>query len=244
MLGLTISRFDELQFAVSNGDVVAVGRLLTSYNVNMADNERRMTLLMWAVCFQQHEVAEMLIRLGASLYPRDMFSYNVIHHAAWQGDVRMMKILLCSMSTSSSSEDETSESTSSRTDTFRFRPGVRSLVDLPHPYNGRTPLMFAALKGNVEMVNFLITQAGAAIGAKDLEGNSVMDIAARIGQKAVVTLLLSKCNDDEDMCFNKARRSAEDNCENASTLQQLNEFNDLKTTLCQDWLPQSLVSLS
>nr|CCD12345.1 unnamed protein product [Trypanosoma congolense IL3000] len=232
---------EEVSVYVTNDDVTQLQRVLTSKNINMTVNDRRATLLMWAVGLRKYNVVEFLLSRGASLYPRDIFYYNVFHHAAWHADARIMKLLLYSAGVLSN-DDWQHVMSISRADRPSFRPGARALLDLPHPRNGRTPLMFAALKGNVELVDFLITEAGADVSLKDYSGNSVMDIAAQAGHKEVVMLLLARCSDDHGVHFDKTRRNAEENCYNAATLQQLNTYNEIKTLLCQEWLSQSTVS--
>ncbi|KAH9599564.1 Ankyrin repeat-containing domain [Trypanosoma melophagium] len=238
------SRTEELHNAMVNDDLPLFEELLTPENVNFVDAERRMTLLMLAVSLRRHSFAELLLDHGASLYPQDMFHFNVVHYAAWCADVKMMEILLFpSPNITGKGMESMSLGNYSRTG-LRFRPGTRTLVDLPHSYSGRTPLMLASMRGDASMVDFLVTKAGADICLKDSEGNTAMDLAANCGHKAVVTFFLSKCNDKTDLMFDSARRRAEDNCERAMTTKQLEELRELNAILCRDWLPQSFVGFS
>ncbi|ORC85679.1 putative ankyrin repeat protein [Trypanosoma theileri] len=238
------TRLEELHNALVNDDLPFFEELLTPQNVNFVDSERRMTLLMWAVRLCKHSIAELLLLHGASLYPQDMFYFNVLHYAAWCADVKMMEILLFS-SPNYTDIGMTSVSLGHSSITgLRFRPGVKTLVDLPHSYSGRTPLMFASMRGDVSMVEFLVTKAGADICLKDSNGNTAMDLAANCGHKSVVTFFLSKCDDKTDLMFDSARRRAEENCEKAMTIKQLAELRELNALLCRDWLPQSFVGYS
>ncbi|KEG13656.1 putative ankyrin repeat protein [Trypanosoma grayi] len=238
------SVLEGLHSAVVNGDIALLEKLLTPQNVNYVDTDRRMTLLMWAVCLQKHNIAELLLNRGASLYPRDMFYFNVLHYAAWCADAKMMEILLFHSVGYVGVRAETGKLAPSRTAGPSFRPGVKALVDLPHSYSGRTPLMFAAMRGDTSMADFLFSKAGADIRLKDSDGNTAMDLAAYFGHKAVITLFLSKADDETDQLLEVTRRGAEDNCEKAQTVRQLEIRKDLNILLCRDWLPQSLVALS
>ncbi|KAH8605397.1 putative Ankyrin repeats (many copies) [Trypanosoma vivax] len=235
------TRFEEVQNAIVDGDILLLSRRVTPQNVNMVDKERRMTLLMWAVSLRQHEAAKFLLDQGASLSPCDMFSFNAIHHAAWHADERMMKILLCS--NLCHIQNDESEMAECHIGPICFRPGARPLVDLPHSYSGRTPLMFAALRGDIELVDFLLSKVGSDYLLKDFHGDTALDLAARYGHKSVVTYLLSKCSDVANVVYNKTRRDAELSCERASTLQELGNHRELNVILCREWFPQSLVKL-
>ncbi|KAF8292022.1 hypothetical protein TcYC6_0117460 [Trypanosoma cruzi] len=238
------SRVEEILLAMENGNVEFLSKNLTPQNVNYVDTERRMSLLMWAVALRKHSIAEMLLNLGASMYPRDMFQFNVFHYAAWCSDVKMLEILYYSTSCSGGTSTDLNCLGLARLKNRQFRLGSRSLVDLPHPYTGRTPLMLAAVRGDVEMVEFLIKKAGCSLSVRDFRGSTAMDLAACCGHKAVVILFLSNGDDNADFVFESTRRQAEANCENAMTLQQLEVQKDLNLILCREWLPQSLVAIS
>ncbi|KAF8281348.1 putative ankyrin repeat protein [Trypanosoma cruzi] len=238
------SRVEEILLAVENGNVEFLSKKLTPQNVNYVDTERRMSLLMWAVALRKHSIAEMLLNLGASMYPRDMFQFNVFHYAAWSSDVKMLEILYYSTSCCVVTSADLNCLGLAHLKNRQFRPGSRSLVDLPHPYTGRTPLMLAAVRGDVEMVEFLIKKAGCSLSVRDFGGSTAMDLAACCGHKAVVILFLSNGDDSADFVFESTRRQAETNCENAMTLQQLEVKKDLNFLLCRGWLPQSLVAIS
>ncbi|RNF10162.1 putative ankyrin repeat protein [Trypanosoma rangeli] len=238
------SRIELLLLAVEKDDVECLTRNLTKQNVNFVDTERRMTLLIWAVAFRRHSIVELLLGLGASMYPCDIFQFNVFHHAAWCSDVKMLEILLYLPSSSGSAYACSSGSGVLRSTSRQFRPGSRALVDLPHPYTGRTPLMLAAIRGDASTVDFLIREAGSSLTLTDFRGNTAMDLAARCGHKAVVNIFLSRGDDNADLVFEGTRRQAEANCEEATTVRQLEVQKDLSILLCSEWLPQSFVALS
>ncbi|ESL09668.1 hypothetical protein TRSC58_02608 [Trypanosoma rangeli SC58] len=237
------SRIELLLLAVEKDDVEFLTRILTPQNVNFVDTERRMTLLMWAVALRRHSIVELLLGLGASMYPRDMFQFNVFHHAAWCSDVKMLEILLYLPSSSGGAYARSGGSGFLRPTSRQFRPGSRALVDLPHSYTGRTPLMLAAIRGDASTVDFLIRKAGSSLSLTDFRGNTAMDLAARYGHKTVVTIFLSRGDDDADLFFERTRRQAEANCEEATTIQQLEVQKDLNV-LYVGSASQSFVALS
>merc|ERR1712008_671152 len=56
---------------------------------------------------------------------------------------------------------------------------------------GKTPLIFAATYGKLDIVKTLITK-GADVNAKDLAGNSALMMASKNGHETVTEFLLSK----------------------------------------------------
>ncbi|RNF26215.1 putative ankyrin repeat protein [Trypanosoma conorhini] len=238
------SRIELLLLAVENDNVELLTGILTPQNVNYVDTERRMTLLMWAVALRKHSIVELLLGRGASMYPRDMFQFNVFHHAAWCSDVKMLEILLFLPSRTGGTCVNSNSLGFSCSSSRQFRPGSRALVDLPHSYTGRTPLMLAAIRGDANMVDFLIRKVGSILSLTDFRGNTAMDLAARCGHKTVVTLLLCRGDDNADLVFERTRCQAEANCEEALTMRQLEVQKDLNMLLCSEWLPQSFVALS
>ena len=57
--------------------------------------------------------------------------------------------------------------------------------------SGRTPLHLAALKGNITIVEYLLTK-GAEINVKDNRGYTPLHWAVQYGRKDVVALLQTK----------------------------------------------------
>ena len=83
-------------------------------------------------------------------------------------------------------------------------PVVRALVAHGAEINpaGPSPLMWAASRGNIRVVEFLLSDGGSKIDATDATGQTALMWAARNGHEAVVQLLLNSGADP-------ARRSSE-----------------------------------
>ena len=63
-------------------------------------------------------------------------------------------------------------------------------INKKHRENGKTPLIYSAANGYVDLVRFLITKPGILINAKDKEGRTALIHSVSFARKDVLALLI------------------------------------------------------
>ncbi|KAK0550312.1 hypothetical protein OC846_003022 [Tilletia horrida] len=66
-----------------------------------------------------------------------------------------------------------------------------ALANEPHPTTGLVPLHYAAKEGRIDIVRWLVTEAGAIVDLEDREGETALHKAALTGRLPVCTFLLA-----------------------------------------------------
>lgn len=198
----------KLLAAVSTGDIAEVKARICDGNVNYCDPEEG-SLLAWAVTLNHFDVAELLLRHGALVHVADRNGFSPIHRAAWKSAPQICQLLL----------DNGAD------------------VNTVHPKSRRTPLILAAIRGDVEIVRLLI-HCGASVDTQDGAGMSAIDHAARQGRRDVVAFLMNAGAD-----CNNAREHADAGSDAATTLPQREAFEAITKMLCEVWAKQSIVTV-
>ena len=190
------------------GNCEEAAKHLNPANVNFVDPKEGLSLLNWAVTLGLEPMAHLLLQRGANLCLADRNGFLPIHRAAWLQEPSMVKMLLNFGADANA---------------------VNRRVD-------RTPLCIAAIRGHVEICR-LLCRCGVEVDFRDRTGKSAIDLAAEIGNSAVVTFLLTAGADGY-----QARACADAGSAKARTVKERDGFNEIRALLCQPWKPQSLVS--
>ena len=162
-----------LHFAARKGQVHHIHRLLDQCGeqVNSIGNDwsgQRETPLMLAARFNDEEVVEYLLKIGASLEMKDVKQRTPFHHAAEGGKVRNM-LRLIETGADIFQKDIKGQSAfhlaaaSGHTEAMRLllEHGAHvNEVTLPFGDIGFTPFMLAAKKGHLETIQFLVKNGG------------------------------------------------------------------------------------
>jgi ankyrin repeat domain-containing protein 50 len=159
-----------LVYAVWNGDIIAIKRLLKAgASIDLGD-EIGGTPLSYAVCNGRDDVLKLLLKKGTEVSSGDDISMALLLSAAEKGHEVVVKLLL---------------------ETDKANPDVKG-------GEGRTPLSWAAEKGHVAVVKLLLETEKANPDLTDVNGRTPLLWAAEKGHEAVVQLLLEadKVNPD------------------------------------------------
>lgn len=124
-------------------------------------------------------IASLLLHLGASTSVRDAHARTCAHVVAQVNDVSMAK-LIKEFGANFDSRDEA----------------------------GRTPLMTAVWSSNYEIAHFMLEAVGVPPNAVDFQGATALNIAAQIGHRDLVVLLL-KFGSEPSLCDNLGRNAAD-----------------------------------
>lgn len=150
----------EMQEAALEGNgAIVAGLLKEGVNPNSADPEGR-TSLMYAAFNGHLKIVEDLLENGAEVVPRDAEGRTALLYASTGPFSETVKLLL----------------------EHNADPNIHDAVE------SFTPLMHAAAEGQVEVVRILL-KYGADASARDVDGDTAADFAARNGHTAVVDLL-------------------------------------------------------
>ncbi|GET89188.1 hypothetical protein, conserved [Leishmania tarentolae] len=228
--------FADLTQAVIQGDLSALMENVTPSNVNYTDPHYRLSLVMWAVTLGRLPTTELLLSRGASLAQVDRQGFTILHRAVWSANVSIihMVLFITPMSAVASSTGLRASATGAHTFTnssqptslLTWRPGAQRLVNAVHPATGRTPLMLAALSGQVEVVRYLLVTCAADPYLRDSYGLTAVDLAALCGYLHMVQLLLNLtvapngASESAADVFPTTQRSAEDYIEIAKSIPQ------------------------
>mmetsp|Transcript_41601 Transcript_41601/g.66860 ORF Transcript_41601/g.66860 Transcript_41601/m.66860 type:complete len:1044 (+) Transcript_41601:193-3324(+) len=115
------------------------------------------------------DLIQLLLLHGASTQNQDKKQQTALHFAARKGCHGAVKMLL---------------GKSKKTD--QLGPNINAIDS-----QGMTPLMYAALRGHVQIVNTLCS-AAANVNLRDYGGSSALHYAARSGKKLMVDVILAK----------------------------------------------------
>lgn len=200
----------ELFAAVCTGDVDVVRRSLTRSLANYCDPHNGLSLLSWAVSLDRLSIAKLLLERGALLTIRDRNGFIAIHRAVWDASVDMVQLLI--------------------------EHGAD--VNAPGAIHTRTPLIFAALRGDAAKASMLL-RAGADVEARDTEGMSAVDHATYLGFADVVELLI-----DAGADCHAARYYCEEGVKLVETVPQKQNFDRIIALMCKPWAPQSVVTVT
>lgn len=92
-----LSDSEALEFtgAVNDGDLKTVKRYVETMNVDLEEGYFAWTPLLMAAAKDQMEVLKYLVSKGANInYTHPVTRFNALHHAAFNGDKKMVKYLL------------------------------------------------------------------------------------------------------------------------------------------------------
>lgn len=163
-----------LMYAVISGHFHAVETLLGSPNVKSqieAQDNQGMTALGWAVSNGHAKVVEALLNNGAKVNNenKDKNILPTLIVAAGKGKVEVVKMLL--------------------------ENGALANVT---NHIGMTPLVFAAVDGNISLVKFLFNYAPSVLQVKTTTQDTALTAAAKFGHDEVVAFLINKETDAEE----------------------------------------------
>ncbi|MBL6685820.1 MAG: ankyrin repeat domain-containing protein [Methylophilaceae bacterium] len=92
---LTDSEALEFTGAVNDGDLKTVKRYVETMNVDLEEGYFAWTPLLMAAAKDQMEVLVYLVNKGANInYTHPVTRFNALHHAAFNGDKKMVKYLI------------------------------------------------------------------------------------------------------------------------------------------------------
>ncbi|UZJ52410.1 hypothetical protein CBS101457_001730 [Exobasidium rhododendri] len=97
--------------------------------------------------------------------------------------------LLCSQGPLNSVQNFFSETTSLGPAGYNL--STFSLANIPNPANGLVPIHYAAREGRVEILKWLVEEAGALVEMEDREGETALHKASLAGKLPALTYLLS-----------------------------------------------------
>lgn len=154
------AELQELAQAVSAGDTEAIARLVPGAPVQLTGDDN-VTLLEWAIWHRQPDALDALLRAGLDPALPGMDGESVAHLAASVDDPRYLQILIAH----------------------------GAPVDLIGGRAARTPLFRAILSRRQQQANLLLAN-GADIHRSDAMGNTVLHVAAEVGDAARALELL------------------------------------------------------
>jgi ankyrin repeat protein len=156
-----------LQYAATGGHVDAARVLLDAKaNVNATDIDGR-TPLMWAATSGQAQVAKLLLEHGADANQTNEAGMSPIHLAANKGHAQVLKVLLQAGADVNSPHPGNQATPLQDAAMGGYVEAARVLIDAKANLNatdstGRTPLMWAATKGQASIVKLLLERGAAA----------------------------------------------------------------------------------
>ncbi len=148
-------------------------------------------------------VAKLLIAAGADVNAFESgtrYNFNVLHFSAEKGHTEIVKLLIVNGADIEAKVESILDTPLSRAVRKERKATVEALISMGANVNttnaiGSTPLHFAAISGNLDIVRLLL-ENGAEVNAKtnggDLPGVTPIHAAAFEGQTRIVELLLVK----------------------------------------------------
>ncbi|XP_075398777.1 ankyrin repeat and death domain-containing protein 1B [Tenrec ecaudatus] len=165
-------------------------------NINAANNMNR-TALHFAVGRNNFSAVNFLLNHKARVDVTDKHGLTVAHLAAWSGSLEIMRLLVkAGVDQRAKNQDGmnalhfAAQSNSVRIVEYLVQD--LHLRDLDQPdEKGRKPFLLAAEKGQVEMIETLIS-LHLHTSEKDKEGNTALHLAAKYGHSPAIQLLLTQ----------------------------------------------------
>uniref|UniRef100_A0A6C0JX86 Uncharacterized protein n=1 Tax=viral metagenome TaxID=1070528 RepID=A0A6C0JX86_9ZZZZ len=192
-----------LMYAAINGHREIVKSLLKpGANINAIDNLRR-TPLMHAAMNGNLDIVQLLLDEGANINARDIEKKDALMHAIENGNPEVKDVVYRDHTNRNLNMLQLLRDTKGKEKSELIRAikikyiGIVQLLlnkvaDInAKDRNGRTPLMHAAMNGNLEIVKLLLDE-GANINAIDIYNQTPLMYAARRGNLEIVQLLLGK----------------------------------------------------
>lgn len=234
----------ELLQAVMAGDLRMLLDCITSANVNYVDPQYRLSLVMWAVSLGRLPTTELLLSCGASIAQVDRYGFTILHRAVWSGDVSLLRMILFLSPAYLLNGKRDGVGHGSSLGAMRWRHGAQRLINAIHSGTGRTPLMLAAVRGDVAVVRFLLQDCQADLYLVDKDGLSAMDLAALCGHCSVVQILLELAPGDGtgSICFPEPQQRAEDYCDIAKTVPQRFRLRSVNKRLTEELMEASRIA--
>jgi ankyrin repeat protein len=166
---------------VGNADTV---KALLAYGakVNVKENLRDQTALMWAVSQRHPDVVRVLLEHGADVNARSRVTGQLV--------VRDVEGARFVCPTGASEEDRHKSSYKIDNGNQIVATAICARADIA-PKGGSTPLLFAARVGDLDSAKLLVA-AGANVDDAGPDGNSVLVVAAHSGQGKLAEFLLDK----------------------------------------------------
>ncbi|XP_048253953.1 ankyrin repeat domain-containing protein 17-like [Haliotis rufescens] len=193
---------NKLHEACRQGDLSRVQHILTEGHVDLNSREKKhgMTPLMLAATEGHRDVFDLVTSKGGNVLLVDTHGDNILHLACLRGHVEMVKYIL-----SQKILDINSRGLYGRTplmfaateghrdvfDSVMSKGGNASLVDT----HGDNILHLACLRGQVEMVKYILSQNILDINSRGQHGRTPLMFAATEGHRDVFDLVMSKGGD-------------------------------------------------
>ena len=171
---IPLTKLELLQLAAEEGDFQGLVSLLNDKNVNHSDPVAGLTLLSIASSQGHTDIVKYLLERGAGPEISDTSGYTSLHRAVWNNQLDVVK-LLCEYG--ASPENPGSKNAGSVIGLacvkdhreivkylLLFQNSIINVVDR----TGRSPLSYAAMSGNVSLVEFLLQN-----GSIPTQGNAI-----------------------------------------------------------------------
>jgi len=176
--------------AAYQGDLSQLKRLLENgVSVNAADYDSR-TPLHLSSCEGHSEVVQFLLARNAFVNARDRFSCTALQDAVRHGKTEVQKILKEAGGQVVGMETALTMCEAAATgDVATIKTFVENGVDAVIPdYDARTALHLAASNGQIEVLNYLLSQ-DISFNPVDIQGGTPFDDAVRHDQKIAAQML-------------------------------------------------------
>ncbi len=192
-----------LHWATARGQTAMVEKLLASGADENARDNYGQTPLMGAAHQGQVETARLLIAGGADVNATDQSGRSALHMTTWSGNTEYAELLLAN-ECDPDLQDE-SGTTALMSAAFRGHPDLVAALlsngaktNLKENRYERTALHAAAAMGYTDITENLLAH-GADLEAKDAQGNTPTQLAARYQQQRVLQALLVHGADQQEL---------------------------------------------
>jgi len=192
---LLLGKESSAQLAALRGDLLGVQHLMEQgFDVNARDEQLRWTLLHWAVCSDNEDVAAFLLSRGADVNARGEFDDPPLLYAAATARKDLVGLLL-----TRGAEVDARDKFGTAAIHNAARWGHRDVVALllahgadvnTRKENGFTPLHLSARDGHREVVQFLL-ESSADVNTKSDIDKTALHEAVRKGRTNIADLLLA-----------------------------------------------------